>query len=218
MKTKKQYLVLGLGRFGKSMARELATQGQEVMAVDMDEQAVDEIADVVSQSALLNITNESALATLDPASYDAVIVSIGQNMSASIMVCVMLKEMHVKYLMAKAADQLHARVLQRLGVDRVVLPEIEMGARMARSLCTGNFLDMMELSEDYSIVETVAPAEWSGKTLMEANVRRYWGVTVMGVRRGEEFIADIHADTLIRHGDVLLIMGPVEKIAKLENK
>ena len=175
----KQYLVFGLGRFGTSVARTLCKLGQEVMAVDRLEEPVKDIAAEVTQAAQLDATDENALKSLGITNFDAAVVSIGQNTRDSILVCVLLKELGIPYLIAKANDDLHAKVLQKIGVDRVVFPEREMGTRLARSIVTPGVLDLMELSEDYQIIEALPPKDWEGKTLRELNARKRYGVNVL---------------------------------------
>ncbi|HPR78315.1 MAG TPA: TrkA family potassium uptake protein, partial [Candidatus Limiplasma sp.] len=147
----KQYMVLGLGRFGESLAKSLYKQGHEVLAIDSDEELVDAIAPYVTQAIRIDATDEGALQSLGVRNFDAAIVSIGQNMRDSILVCVLLKELGVPYLIAKATDELHAKVLRKVGVDRVIFPERDMGMRLAKSLLTPNVLELMDLSDDYQL-------------------------------------------------------------------
>ena len=149
----KQYLVFGLGRFGSSMARALCAQGQEVLAVDSDQELVNQIAPHVTQALQLDATDEEALRSLGVKNFDAAVVAIGQNTRDSILVSVLLKEMGIPYLIAKANDDLHAKVLRKIGVDKVVFPERDMGVRLARSIVTPSVLDLMELSGDYQLAE-----------------------------------------------------------------
>ncbi|MEG0512959.1 MAG: TrkA family potassium uptake protein [Clostridia bacterium] len=203
----KQFLVLGLGRFGRSLAKSLYSLGQEVLAVDSDEQPVNEIAPFVTQALQLNATDEAALSTLGVTNFDAAIVSIGENTRDSILVCVLLQELGVPYLVAKANDELHAKVLRKLGVNRVVFPERDMGARVARSIITPNVLELMDLSDDYQIMEIRLPNQWAGHTIMGVNVRRKYGVSILAVHRNERFLVAPAADMQFVWGDTLLVMG-----------
>lgn len=211
----KQYLVLGLGRFGRSLARTLCELGQEVLAVDSDQQLVDDIAPYVTQAVQLNATDETALATLGVKNFDAAIVSIGENTRDSILVSVLLKELGVPYLVAKANDELHAKVLRKIGADRVVFPERDMGARLAHSIITPNVLELMELSDGYQIIEVKAPEKWVGRTIMEINVRRKYGVSILAIHRGEHFLAAPGADMGFEKDDTMLIMGKSESVEAL---
>mgnify|MGYP002732344451 CR=1 FL=1 len=213
----KQYLVLGLGRFGESLAKSLCKQGHEVLAVDEDEQLVNDIAPYVTQAVSLDATDEAALESLGVRNFDAAIVSIGQNMRDSILVCVLLKELGVKHLIAKAMDDLHGKVLRKIGVDRVVFPEREMGVRLAKSLIAPNVLEMMELSDDHQLAEVVVPAKWVGQSIAGVDVRRRYGVSILAIRRAGQFIVSPEPDTAFATGDALLVLGEHNAIDGIEH-
>ncbi|MBQ3484957.1 MAG: TrkA family potassium uptake protein [Clostridia bacterium] len=204
---KKQIIVLGLGRFGASVAVHLSQMGHEVLAVDADEELVNTLAPHVTQAIQADATDEAALAEMDIASFDAAVVAIGTNSRDSILVTVLCKEAGVPLVIAKAVDELHAKVLRKVGADRVVFPEQDMGQRVARSLDAPNILDLAELSGDYRIAELLTPDKWCGRTLLEINVRRDYGLSVMGVKRGESFLPAPGADMCLQPGDVLLVLG-----------
>lgn len=212
----KQYLVLGLGRFGTSIAKTLCELGQEVLAVDSDAELVNDIAPYVTQAMQLDATDEDVLATLGVSNFDAAIVSIGQNTRDSILVCVILKELGVPYLIAKANDDLHAKVLRKIGADRVVFPERDMGARVARSILTPNVLDLMNLSDDYQIIEIRVPSKWVGNSIIGLNVRRHYGLNILAIHRQERFLVSPAPDMLFASGDTLLVMGKKEDVERLE--
>lgn len=212
----KQYLVLGLGRFGTSLARTLCELGQEVLAVDEDEALVNAIAPHVTQAMQLDATDEAALQTLGVNNFDAAIVSIGQNTRDSILVCVLLKELGVPYLIAKANDELHAKVLRKIGADRVVFPEQDMGARLARGILAPNVLDLMNLSDDYQIVEIHVPSKWVGNSIIGVNVRRHYGLNILAIHRRGQFLVAPAPDMLFESGDTLLVMGRKDDLERLE--
>lgn len=212
----KQYLVLGLGRFGMSIAKALCELGQEVLAVDSDAELVNDIAPYVTQAMQLDATDEDVLATLGVNNFDAAIVSIGQNTRDSILVSVILKELGVPYLIAKANDDLHAKVLRKIGADRVIFPERDMGARVARSILTPNVLDLMNLSDDYQIIEIRVPSKWVGNSIIGLNVRRHYGLNILAIHRQERFLVSPAPDMLFASGDTLLVMGKKEDIEQLE--
>ena len=212
----KQYLVLGLGRFGESLAMTLYKMGHEVLAVDSDADLVDSIAPHVTQAIQIDATDESALQSLGVRNFDAAIVSIGQNMRDSILVCVLLKELGVPYLIAKATDELHAKVLRKVGVDRVVFPERDMGMRLAKSLLTPNVLELIDLSDDYQLMETILPAKWAGETIIGIDVRKRFGVSILAIHRGKEFFVSPEADFAFEAGDILLVLGKKDDIENLE--
>ncbi len=213
----KQFLVLGLGRFGTSVARTLCELGQEVLAVDENEHLVEAIAPYVTQAIQLDATDEEALASLEVRSFDVAIVSIGQNTRDSILVSVLLKELGVPYLVAKANDELHAKVLRKIGVDRVVFPERDMGARLARNLLTPNVLELMELTGDYQIIEIRVPAKWVDNSIIDLNVRRRYGLNILAIHRGERFLVSPAPDMLFEQGDTVLVMGRKDDIERLES-
>ena len=212
----KQFLVFGLGRFGKSLARTLCEMGQEVLAIDSDEEIVSDIAPFVTQAMQLDATDEEVLKTLGVNNFDAAIVSIGQDMQASILVCVLLKELGVPYVIAKANDELHAKVLRKIGADRVVFPERDMGARLASSILAPNVLDLMNLSDDYQIIEIRVPEKWVGQSLIGLNVRRHYGVNILAIHRQGRFLASPAPDMPFEMDDILLVMGKKDDIERLE--
>lgn len=211
-KKQKQFLVLGLGRFGASVAKHLCQMGHEVLAVDSDEELVDDIAPHVTQAVQADATDEAALEQLDIASFDAAVVAMGSNTRDSILVTVLCKEAGVPLVIAKAVDDLHAKVLRKVGADRVVFPERDMGQRLARSLDTPNILELIELSGDYQIAEVIVPEKWCGRTLMDVNVRRRFGLSIIGIRREGEFLASPGADTVFQTADVLVVLGREQDI------
>lgn len=215
--SKKQFLVLGLGRFGGSLARSLCLMGHEVLAVDTDAETVEDIAPYVTQAVQANATDEDALQTMGVSNFDVAVVSIGA-IRDSILVTVLCKEAGVPYVLAKAVDDLHAKVLRKVGADRVVFPERDMGARVAKSLVTPSILDMMELADDYQIAEVMTPSSWCGRTLVDVNVRRNYGLSVLAIHRGKDFFASPGADTMLREGDVLLVLGKQASIDAIEQQ
>ena len=212
----KQYLVFGLGRFGESLAKSLYKMGHEVLAVDEDAELVDGIAPYVTQAIQIDATDEGALQSLGVRNFDAAIVSIGQNMRDSILVCVLLKELGVPYLIAKATDELHAKVLRKVGVDRVVFPERDMGMRLAKSLLTPNVLELIDLSDDYQLVEIILPMKWSGSTIIGVDVRRKYGISILAIHRNGQFVVSPMPDMVFETGDILLVLGKKDDIESID--
>jgi len=212
----KQYLVLGLGRFGESLAKSLYKLGHEVLAVDEDAETVEAIAPYVTQAVQIDATDEGALQSLGVRNFDAAIVSIGQNMRDSILVCVLLKELGVPNLIAKATDELHAKVLRKVGVDRVVFPERDMGMRLAKSLLTPNVLELIDLSDDYQLVEIILPMKWVGNTIIGVDVRRKYGISILAIHRGGQFIVSPTPDLMFETGDILLVLGKKDDIDNID--
>lgn len=215
--TRKQYLVLGLGRFGDSLARNLCKLGHEVLAVDKDTELVEALAPYVTQAVQADATEEAALEALGIRNFDAAIVAIG-NVRDSILVSVLCKEAGVPYVVAKAVDELHAKVLRKVGVDRVIYPERDMGLRVAKSLVSPNFLEMIELNNEYALVEVRCPEEWCDQSLMALNIRRNWGVSIIAIHRNKDFLVSPGADAVLHSGDVLLVLGTQKAIDKINEK
>ena len=212
----KQYLILGMGRFGSSLARKLCSLGQEVLAVDSNADLVDDIAEDVTQAIQMDAADEGALRSLGVNNFDAAIVSIGSSMRESILICMLLKELDAPYVIAKANDDLHAKVLQKIGVDRVILPERDMGEKLAQSIIAPNALDLMNLSDGYQIMETRLPRKWIGNSIVDINVRRKYGISILAIHREERFIVAPAADMLFEAGDTLLVMGKTDDIEKID--
>jgi len=208
----KQFMVLGMGLFGSSLAKALHEMGHEVLAVDSDADLVEAIAPYVTQAVQIDATDEAALQELGVRNFDAVIVSIGKNLRDSILVCVIIKEMGVPYLIAKATDEIHAKVLRKIGVDRVVFPERDMGVRVAKSLVTPNVLEMMEFSGDYRLIEIILPSKWVGSSIIEIDVRRKYGISILAIQRDGQFIVSPSPDAVFETGDILLVLGQKDDI------
>jgi len=208
----KQIMVLGMGLFGSSLAKTLHELGHEVLAVDSDEDLVEAIAPYVTQAVQIDATDEAALQELGVRNFDAVIVSIGKNLRDSILVCVIIKELGVPYLIAKATDEIHAKVLRKIGVDKVVFPERDMGMRVAKSLITPNVLEMMEFSGDYRLIEIILPSKWVGSSIIEIDVRRKYGISILAIQRDGQFIVSPSPDAVFETGDILLVLGQKDDI------
>ncbi|MDO0500612.1 TrkA family potassium uptake protein, partial [Clostridioides difficile] len=163
----KQYIVIGCGRFGSSVASTMHLLGHQVMAIDKNEDSVQSISDKVTHSLIVDVTDEQALRSLGLGNFDVAVVAIGSDIRASIMATLIAKEMGVELIICKAKDELQAKVLYKIGADRVVFPERDMGVRVAHNLVSDNILDHIELDPEYSIVEIVTPNSWVGKTLIE---------------------------------------------------
>jgi trk system potassium uptake protein TrkA len=214
----KQFAVLGLGRFGSSLAKTLYGLGHDVLAVDEREEVVQDISDSVTHAIQADAADESTLRSLGLRNFDVAIVTIGSDIQASILVTLILKELGVKYVVAKAQSELHAKVLYKIGADRVVFPERDMGVRLAHNLVSTNILDFIELSSDYSIVEVAALSEWKGKTLKELNMRVKYGINIIAIRREGKINVSPKAEDRIMENDVLVVVGDNDGIIRLENR
>ncbi|WP_366922547.1 TrkA family potassium uptake protein [Metallumcola ferriviriculae] len=212
---RKQFAVLGLGRFGSSVAETLTELGHEVLAIDIDETKVQHLADVVTHAVQADGMDEETLRSLGVRNFDVAVVAIGKDIQANILVTVILKELGVKYIVSKAQNELHGKVLERVGADKVVYPERDMGHRVANNLVSANVLDYIELAQDYSIMEIVAPGIAHGKSLGELNLRARHGVSVLAVKTGEKINVAPGADAIIKENDVLVVVGENRAIQNL---
>jgi len=214
----KTFGVIGLGRFGYHVARTLAQGGAEVIACDVDEERVREIAEYVSLAYVLDATDAKALKESGIANVDTAVVSIGENIEASILIVVQLKELGVKEVVAKAITPLHGKVLEKLGVDRVVYPEKEMAIRVAHSLLVGEFIEEIPIGEKHSLFELKAFDFMLGKTLRELDVRRRFGVSVLAIKRGENLIVNPVGDEKVLPGDILVVLGTTEQLSSMASQ
>ncbi len=214
----KQFAIIGLGRFGTSLALTLTRMGYDVLAVDTNEEKVNNIMDKVTHAVQVDAMDEQALKSLGMRNFDVVIVAIGQDIQTNILVTVMLKDLGVKKVVSKAVTELHGKVLERIGADKVVFPERDMGARVAQALVSKNIMDQINLSPDYSIIELMAPEDFIGKTLAEGALRVKHGVTVLAIRRGNNVVISPGAKQVIEEGDVLVVVGRNDKLSDLEEK
>ena len=203
----KSYIVIGLGRFGSEVAAQLYGYGCEVLAMDSNEEKVNQISSRVTHAVVGDARDKGVLSALDVKSFDCGIVAIGDSLADSVLATMNLKELDVPYVICKAYDDTHAQVLKKLGADRVVIPEKENAVRLAKSLSSANVLDYIELSEDYGIIEIPAPAPWQGKSLIELNVRAKLGVNILAVKRDGDIQVSPAAEFRIAKGDVLVVLG-----------
>jgi trk system potassium uptake protein TrkA len=219
---RKQFGVIGLGRFGSAMATTLAELGYDVIGVDGDEERVRQLADTVTQAIQLDATDEKALRAAGIHDVDVAVVSIGENIESSLLVVMQLRELGIDTIVAKAVTPLHGRILEKLGVSRVIFPEREMAIRLAHSLAMPNVIDYIELSRDFSIVELPAPDAFIGRTLRQLELRPRLGLTLIAIKRrpaaSDPEITNIAppAEEVIQRGDVLALLGNNERLNQLD--
>jgi trk system potassium uptake protein TrkA len=227
----KQFVVIGLGRFGSSIAKSLSEKKFDVLAIDEDENRVKQMEGTVSQAVVMDATDDKALKELGVADFDTAIVSMGETVEDSIMITLSLKEMGLRQVIVKAKSELHAKILKRVGADRIVFPEREMAERLADSLASPKIFDFIELSETHGIIEIVSPKKFVGKTLSRLKLREKYKVSVIAIKRKvpfskpdgstdfkEEVIIGPGGENEIISGDVLILLGgnvDLEKIEKL---
>lgn len=204
---KKQYAVIGMGRFGSSIAKSLYQMGFEVLAIDSSEVKIQEVDNSVTHAIQADSTEEEALRAIGIRNFDVVVVAIGQDIQASILTTLILKEMGIATIIVKAQNELHGKVLKRIGADKVIFPERDMGIRVAHHLTSPNILDYIELSDDYSIVEIKASRSMVGKNLRELDIRAKHHCNVMGIKTNDKMNIAPHAEDTIKETDVLVVVG-----------
>lgn len=213
----KTYLVIGLGRFGSSVALKLQELGNEVMAVDENAEQVQKLSNRLTYAVVADARDEDVLESLGVRNFDCAIVAIGSDLAASILITLSLKSLGVPQVICKAPNELQKRALQKVGADRVVIPEREMAVKLAQNLTSSSVLDYIELSEDCGIVECKTPASWVGKTLRELNVRAKFGVNVIAVRKQNGTISvSIGPEVTLERTDILVMLGTNDDLAQVE--
>lgn len=212
----KQIAILGLGRFGRALARTLVEMGHDVMGVDANEAVVEKMAPVLTNCVQADVMDEQTLLSLGVTNFDIVVVGIGNSdMQASIFTTLMLKEMGVEHVVCKVSSNKHARILLKLGADRVVYPERDMGMRFAHSIAQSDVLEFIELSEEYSMMEINAPKYLIGKSLKENDVRSKYNINIVAIKRGKKIMVNPSPDAVLEQGDVLLAIGETQALTKL---
>jgi len=216
---KKQFVVIGLGRFGGTVSRELTRLGYEVMGLDRDMRKVQEYASILPYVYQADTTDENVLKELGVQNMDHAIVSIGDDLQASILTTLILKDLGVPTVTAKATSEYHRRVLERIGADHIVQPERDTGVRVAHQLTNKNLVDYLELSPEFSLVEVLAPKEMHGQTLKQLNIRARYGCNIVAIRREDNrVIVSPLADEKILLGDILVIIGSNQDINRFEKR
>ncbi|MDC3416537.1 potassium channel family protein [Aquibacillus salsiterrae] len=217
---KREFAVIGLGRFGGSICRELSSEGMEVLAIDTEEDKVNEFKNIASHAVIADATDEKVLKELGIRNIDHVIVAIGDNIQASILTTLMLKELGIKKITVKAQNDYHEKVLNKIGADQVVHPERDMGKRIAHSIISNNILDHLELSDEHSIVEVKAGARMSGKTLIDLDIRAQYGCNVVAIKpiNKKEINVSPMATEVINKGDILIVIGADKDISRFEKQ
>ena len=222
---KKQYAVFGLGSFGESVAITLQSLGCEVVAVDNHMERIEEIASKVSYAIKADVGDPEVIRSLGTRNLDGVVVAVADDMEASVMATLVSKDLGVPYVLAKAKTELHAKVvesagdvsrLRKIGADAVIFPEMEMGARVAKNLMSANFADWITLSDDYSIMETMIPKHWVGQSLQKLDVRKHYGVNVVGTKLGDEVEVNPDPAKALEAGTVLILVGHNEDLERIK--
>lgn len=216
MSIKQTYAVFGLGRYGIAVAKELVESGAEVLAIDMDEDIVNAASLVLPYCKKADVTDVEVIKQLGIRNIDVVVIAMASNLEASVMATVLCKEVGVKTVIAKCANEMHQKVLSKVGADKVVFPESESGTRLAKNLVSAGFVDVIELSKDVSMIELDVREEWEGKSLLELDLRKKYSINVMAIRIGDEVSIDIDPNQKLDKDMNLIIVADTNKIKKLK--
>lgn len=216
MSMKKIYAVFGLGRYGSAVAGELVNNGVEVIAVDIDERIVSAAADKFPICKCADITDPEVIRQLGISNVDVVIIAMASNLEASVMAVTLCKEAGVKTVIAKCANQMHQKILTRVGADKVVFPEDESGIRLAKNLLSSGFIDMLSLSKDVSIVEIDVRDEWVGKNLIELNLRKKYGFNIAAIKKGGNVSVNINPEQVLDGETTLIVIANTARLGKLK--
>lgn len=216
LKMKREFAVIGLGRFGGSICRELSAEGMKVLAIDCDEDKVNEYKNIATHAVIADSTDEATLKELGIKNIDHVIVAIGDNIQASILTTVVLTDLGIGKITVKAQNDYHEKILNKIGADQVIHPERDMGKRIAHNIISNNILDYLELSDDHSIVEVKVGRRMIDKTMIELDIRANYGCNVVAIKQGKEINVSPDAEEKLQENDVLIVIGSDKDISRFE--
>ena len=216
MKVKKTYAVFGLGRYGRAVAKELVDNGMEVIAVDTEQKIVNDAAAYLPVCKCADVTDSEVISRLGISNIDTVVVCMASNLEASVMAVTLCKEAGVKNIVAKCANEMHQKILLRVGADKVVFPENESGIRLAKNLLSSGFIDMISLSKDVSVVEINVRDEWCGKNLIELNLRKKYGFNIVAIKKGGKVNVNINPEQPLEAETTLIVIANVAKLGKIK--
>lgn len=216
MSINKSYAVFGLGKYGFAVAKELVNSGAEVLAVDIDQGVVNDAVTELPLCKCADVTDDEVIKQLDIASIDVVIIAMADNLEAAVMATALCKEAGVKTVIAKCSDKMHQKILSRIGADKVVFPEEESGMRLAKNLLSSGFVDLIELSEDASIIELDIRPEWENKTLLQLNLRKKYSLNVVAIKQKGNICIDIDPEKPLEREMKLIVIATTETLKKLK--
>ena len=213
---KKTYAVFGLGRYGRAVAKELVDNGMEVLAVDMNQSIVNDAAAYLPICKCADVTDAEVITRLGVADVDTVIICMASNLEASVMAVTLCKEVGVKTVIAKCANEMQQKILFRVGADEVVFPENESGIRLAKNLLSSGFIDIISISKDVSLVEIDMREDWIGKNLIELNLRKKYGFNIVATKQGEDVNVKINPEQVLSADTTLIVIADTAKLGKLK--
>jgi len=213
-----QFVIIGCGRFGSAVAQELTKLGREVMIIDIEPDVIQNMSNVVTYAVQADITDANTVESLGIGNFDTAVVTMGANIQGSMLATLLVKETGVKTVISKAQSKVHSQILYKIGADRVIFPEREMGIRLAKNLVSKNVLEFIELSEDYSVIELLVNQEWIGKTLEELDMRKKYGVNVIAIKNSDNVNINVLGSYVIQENDILVVIGQNENLNQFEKK
>lgn len=216
MSLNKSYAVFGLGRYGLAAAKELVKNGAEVLAIDECEETVNNVSNDIPLCKCANVANAEVLKNLGIANFDVVIIAMANNFESSVMATMLCKELGVPMIIAKCANEMHGKILERVGAHKVVFPERESGERLAKNLLSSGFVDIIEFSEDTAMVELDVKSEWLGKNLLELNLRKKYALNIVAIRQNNKVTTNIDPELPLDRSMTLIVIGNPSKLSKLK--
>jgi trk system potassium uptake protein TrkA len=212
---KKQFIVIGLGRFGYSVVKTLVDANADVLAIDIDEEKVDDVSEFATHAVAVDATDETALKALGLRNFDVAVVCVG-DIQSSVLITLICKELGVKYVLVKAKDELHAKVLNKIGADKIIFPERDTGIRVANNLLASNIIDFIEIFKNYGMLEISVPSDWVGKSLIELNIRKNFNLNIIAIKHGNDINVNPAADDKLLEGDVIIVIGSEGDMNKIK--
>lgn len=216
MSINRTYAVLGLGRYGRAVAEELVKSGAEVLAIDDNQEHVNSASATIPICKCADITDPEVIERLGIANFDVVIIAMAGNLEASVLAVTLCKEVGVKTVIAKCGNEMHQKILRRVGADKVVFPEKESGIRLAKNILSSGFADLIELSDDVSMVEMDVKPDWEGKTLLQLDLRKKYSMNVVAIRKGGAVVTDIDPQMPLEKEMKLIVIANVAKLKKMK--
>lgn len=216
MKNERTYAVFGLGRYGTAVAKELVENGKEVIAVDINQKIINDASAYLPVCKCADVTDSEVISRLGIGSIDTVIICMANNLEASVMAVTLCKEAGVKTVIAKCANEMHQKILLRVGADQVVFPENESGIRLAKNLLSSGFIDMISLSNDVSMIEIDVKDEWLGKNLVELNLRKKYGFNIVAIKKGQKVNVNINPEEVLDNETTLIVITNTSKLGKFK--
>lgn len=215
---KKEFMIIGLGQFGKNLVKSLYNSDIDLLVIDKDSSKLEEIEEMAVQAICADASKEEILNQIEIKSFDGAIVTMGNDIESSVKIVMHLSEMGMPFIMAKATSEFEGRILRKVGADKVIFPEREVGIRLGKEIAFGNYYDSLDLSDTYSITDLNLPDEWRDKSIMQLNLRKTYGLNVIGIRRNDELIINPVPNEVFYDEDVLIVLGSNDDIHKARKK